>query len=64
MLTWKKMQDKKILTLPQKKKKKKICLVLYSKRNTVRLLTFVEEWIFLDEYLHKLDISYSQTLSL
>lgn len=62
MLTRKKMQDKKILTLPQKKKK--ICLVLYSKRNTVRLLTFVEEWIFLDEYLHKLDISYSQTLSL
>lgn len=54
------MQDKKTLTLTLTK----CCKVLYFKLKTVRLLALIEEWIFLDKCPHKLDISFSQTLSL
>lgn len=54
------MQDKKTLTLALTK----CCKVLYSKPKAVRLLALIEEWIFLDKCPHKLDISFSQTLSL
>jgi len=37
--------------------------ILYSKPKAVRLLALTEEWIFLDKCPHKLDISFSQTLS-
>lgn len=42
----------------------KCCIVLHSNPKAVRLLTLVEEWIFFDKCPHKLDISFSQTLSL
>lgn len=59
MLIWNKMQDKKTLILVLTK----CCKVLYSKPKTVRLLALIEEWIFLDKCSHKLDISFSHTLS-